>query len=176
LTSIIIPGASGLQARLLELGTPIEDWQTKGGTVRLDDFSDAWATWFRGDIFFGRGFIERPSHNIFLGILVETGLVGLLLFVSFWLTSTLQFLRNTSLTGRRPATGMLRIAILSGLLCVLTQQNISGGSNAGNLANLLLGLILGVSAYENFWRREGSQHNTRIIPHFYVAFTPRQEK
>lgn len=142
----LLPEESGFKMRLLEFAMPVDEWKTGSGTLRLMDFNEAIETWLTGPIFVGRGFIERPSHNIFLGMLVETGLFGLALFLSLWIFTVRRYLKSLGQLSPLNDAKVLRIGIVSSMTCVFIQQNISGGDNGGYLANMLLGFMLATIA------------------------------
>jgi len=145
----ILPQGSGFQTRLLELTQPAEYeyWETQSVTTRLDDFRGAIDVWLSRPIL-GRGFIADVSHNLFLGILVETGVVGLVLFIGLWLSTTRRFLQSVARVAiSRDEARLIRIAVLAYLACIMVQLNISGGRGGGYHAYLILGAMLGVIGF-----------------------------
>lgn len=157
----ILPDGSGLQKRLVELTQPPETWESRSYSTRMDDFMHAFERWQDSPIFgvgFGGqstdvvflpdyGFELRGTHSLLLGILVQTGLVGSLLFFIFIISITMRFLMLihkttwTDLADKR----LIQVAIPAAFACILVQQNISGGLGVGSSAMIFFfGALLSV--------------------------------
>jgi O-antigen ligase len=161
-----LSGETGFQNRLLELTQNPETWRSHSFEIRLRDIEEATDTWLKAP-WFGAGFggqnydvvatADRASgeysfelrgtHNLFLGILAQTGICGLILFLCFWFNIVRRFLLllrrlPVKLQGERK---LPKVAILAAFSCIFVQQNISGGLGVGSSSLVfLLGALLGV--------------------------------
>jgi O-antigen ligase len=165
-----LPEGSGLQARVLELAQPPDTWASESFTIRRQEFEQAVTAWSGAPIF-GLGFggqrfdeVETAgsfsdvsngalsfslggTHNLPLGILAQTGVVGMLLFLLFGLG-----MLNAFITLLRRLDGLdhdnaklARVAIPSVLVSIFAMQNISGGIGVSSSAMIFLfGAMLGV--------------------------------
>jgi O-antigen ligase len=161
-----LSGDTGFQNRLLELTQNPETWRSQSFEIRLKDLEEATDSWLKAP-WFGVGFggqnydvvatadkvsgeysFElRGTHNLFLGILVQTGVVGMLLFLFFVFNIIRHFLvllrrLPVKLQGEQKLS---RVAILAVFTCIFVQQNVSGGLGMGSASLVfLLGALLGV--------------------------------
>lgn len=163
---MFLPAGSGFLERWLEFAQPVTTWETRSWTTRVREFQKALQMWTQAPIlgagFGGQSFarvlqiehvsgqaswVLRGTHNLLLGILVQTGLVGLVLFAAFtvgiaW--RSLGILNRASRAGSGEARAA-RVAVLAMLACIFVQQNISGGLGTHSSALLfLLGALLGL--------------------------------
>lgn len=163
----VLPAGSGFYTRLVELTEPPETWESRSFTIRQSEYEEAVERWLEAPLFgvgFGGqrfdviasvdripgeyNFALRGTHNLFLGILVQTGLAGMLLLLAFALSLLRCFLR---IVQRAPGlcrsdARLARTAIMAAFACMFVQQNISGGLGlASSSLMFLLGALLGVS-------------------------------
>jgi len=175
----ILPGDTGFVARLMELTAPPETWESRSFTARLNDFEETVERWLEAPLFgvgFGGqrfdviadvdqisgeySFALRGSHNLFLGILAQTGIVGFVLFLTFGLSILRRFLRilNYALEIGQDDTQMIRSAILAAFACIFVQQNISGGLGISSADLIfLLGALLSVLGAEQARTNRGTK-------------------
>lgn len=170
----ILPRDSGFEVRLSELTQASETWASQSFTIRQNEFKEAVEKWreapFFGVGFGGQRFDELPSsqlneiddlgafsyalygtHNVFLAILAQTGVVGLILLLSFCIGILRHFfstLKRVQDTNRTNAT-LAKVAVLSALVSIFVMQNISGGLGVSS-SNLifLFGALLGTIGAE----------------------------
>ena len=164
-----LPSDSGFQKRLNELSQASEMWESGSYSVRKEDFEEAVEAWQHAPVF-GMGFggqryNEIPptvgqedlgeysfslngSHNLFLGILAQTGLIGLILFVLFHVGLATSFLRKirSAPVSLRGNENLARVSIAGSLACIFVVENISGGMLGSASATLafLSGAMLSV--------------------------------
>jgi len=167
----LLPEDSGLVTRLADITKPIDNWSTNSASERIEDFKDAITVWLEAPVF-GVGFggqriLEVPpfadssmsginylmygTHNLVLGIMVQTGIFGLTLFFFFCAGITRHFFKITKKIYK--GSGKLRhnivdISVIAVLACIATQQNISGGIGiASSYFIFLMGCMLGVISW-----------------------------
>ena len=138
----------GFRVRFVELTRPVDTWLSVSVTSRLSDYGEAFELWMRAPIL-GFGFLGRFSHSAFLDILVQTGIVGLFLLLTFCVATVRQFflvLRQASSESGKFRFGQVIMPLLAGFF---VQQNISGGVWGMDLAVfiVLLGAMLSVIAH-----------------------------
>jgi O-antigen ligase len=164
----ILPGETGIRARLTEMVSDPTSWQTASYTIRMDDLQAAYQRWLSAPLL-GHGFGAqraseiRPdaqltdidyivsdslqgSHNLFLAILAQTGLCGLILWLVFYASTLRRFYRfvHADANSSTPASRFVRIAITSAVAATLLMSCISGGLGiAFAIPNLLFGAMLG---------------------------------
>jgi O-antigen ligase len=165
-----LPNGSGIQTRLLELTQPISEWQSGSTTVREADYQSAIDRWLDAPVtgvgFGGQSvdelsdelsngqpitsdvaFLIRGTHSLFLGILVQTGVVGFVLLTTFVVAVVWRFLRTLR---KRVTSGtdqiLLRTVVFAILILIVLQQNISGGLGVSSAPLIfLMGALLGAT-------------------------------
>ncbi|MCL5289519.1 MAG: O-antigen ligase family protein [Firmicutes bacterium] len=159
----LLPTESGFQLRLLELTEPVETWKSQSFTIRYTDFIWSLQKWWESP-FVGMGFggqnyealvdldqynnfLVRGTHNLFIGILVQTGILGFCLFLLFVLGILGRFFRflDCAPPPWRDNARHSRVVIIGSMFCIFIQQNISGGLGVGSTALIfMMGSVLGV--------------------------------
>lgn len=159
----LLPDDSGFQSRLLELTEPVDTWKSQSFTLRYKDIVESMEKWWESP-FVGKGFggqnyeilegqdeyndfLVRGTHNLFTGILVQTGILGFGLFIFFVIGILTRFLKFVKCAP--PLWSMVarhsRVVIIGSMFCIFVQQNISGGLGIGSTTMIfLLGALLGV--------------------------------
>lgn len=152
----------GFRMRFVELTRPIDTWSSASVTSRLSDYREAFEFWMRAPIL-GFGFLGRFSHNGFLDILVQTGIVGLLLLLTFCVATVRQFFLVLRQAGSDSKEFRFDQVIIPLLASFFVQQHISGGVWGMDLGVfiILLGAMLNVIAYHQ--RKAVGQRRTSSI-------------
>ncbi len=168
-----LPRESGIKSRLVEVTQDVGTWESQSASVRLTDMEEA-VNRFREAPVFGVGFGAqqihelpadnetttladynryafslRGTHNLFLGILAQTGLLGLTLFLWFAASVVKSFFKTVRLADgyRQDDLWMVKTAVYCLLACLLLQYNISGGLGMGSyIFMFLMGAMIGVKS------------------------------
>ena len=167
------PKESGIKSRLYEVTQDAETWKSRSASIRLSDMDDAVRRWRESPLFgvgFGAQQIQllpaedetgtlanydqfvfplRGTHNLFLGLLAQTGLLGLALFLWFAASVVKGFFRTVRFADgyAQDDLWMAKVAVMCLLACLFLQYNISGALGMGSFVFMfLMGTLIGMQS------------------------------
>lgn len=161
---VILPPTSGFYTRFAELTRPFDIWQTRSLGSRLGDFANTLETWKASPVF-GTGFLYRTSHNLFLDMGAQTGIIGLLLFLAFCTATIWRFSRILVQPGGGLAGFRFGQILVPLLTAYFVLQNISGGVWGMDAAIfiVLLGSMLGIVACSQHRLAQGEHSPPHVL-------------
>jgi O-antigen ligase len=160
-----VPKDSGFRARFGELLENPTSWTSQSYALRRQDWVEAYQSWRTAPIF-GHGFggqrlselsrsaditdgsvqySLRGTHSLFLGVLAQTGAIGFILFVGFYLITFFMFLGSNVRHPISPdhPSHFLRSAVGAIVVCILLTLIGSGGLGLSSATqDLLFGALL----------------------------------
>ena len=165
-----LPATSGIFGRFNELSVRHSDWATESSVYRLDETKDLVAGLDARRTLFGEGFSVRRSHNLLLGLFVETGIVGTMAFIGIWALAVQGIWKRGSTASDEASMRVIRQVLMPALICVFIQQNISGGGQGGITSNMLLVALLGIGA--RVTAKLTNQGQRRPVPQSTAPLSP----
>jgi len=113
-----------------------------------------------------RGYVH---HSTFLAVLTETGLIGLVLFLSLlggWITAAVKLIRHQQAPPWVRHQGMLMISILCLYFWQMVGHEITFTPLDNSLIYCLAGIVVGLYAKEKSHATEGLMHRPSLAPRY----------